>query len=544
MSLHVAPLPSARAVPPPRLEAVGTTTYRLALVAIALAALLAQVGLVQAGLERLSADESARILLAHNLTWANALEPQIWPPFTKIAVGIALHLYDDLFLVPRLLSNLAGLATLGALVLLAEALFGDRRIALATAALAALHPSRLLFAAVPLSDIYAMLFLLLAAACFLRWLRGLGGTASLLAACGALMLAETVRYESVIFAFCLGLLLLWRWWRGMGVSTPVLLGAGMLLGGFPVFWVAESLAWHGSLENLGNASAQYRAALGANYRHALEWIPISRPLLLEIVWNPVVLLGLAVLVPALLADAAVAEFALAFGLPLPLVSGMMLATLSLPLAVTWRSFGIWALLLVPWTAAGLVALAGRLRGRARLAWLVPVLFGLAILPPAGRAAWLAWRDGIRNDAQGGLRQDRQVGLALRQMLDRGEERALVDSWDNLDYLDVIAGSGVPGRFVTSAGADPALLANALYLRRVPPRREDASLREQFLEDHFGLARGGDAAALRAARIRLLLVRDAAFRRALDASPLLRTVPVNWPGWTLYRMVDDAVPPGR
>src|SRR4051812_21311240 len=102
---------------PPLAAAIGSAAislngYRLRLTALLLAALTLQVCLLRAGVERLSSDESARSLLAHGLTWANALEPFIWPPFTKLLIGLALKLQDDVFLVPRLLSGLAGLGVM------------------------------------------------------------------------------------------------------------------------------------------------------------------------------------------------------------------------------------------------------------------------------------------------------------------------------------------------------------------------------------------------------------------------------------------------
>src|SRR3712207_4877088 len=110
--------------------------YRLRLSAILLAALAVQGVMLRAGIERLSADESARALLAHGLSWANALEPFVWPPFAKLLVGLALRLHDDVFVVPRILSGLAGLGAILAVARLAGLLFRDFRIQLAAAALA------------------------------------------------------------------------------------------------------------------------------------------------------------------------------------------------------------------------------------------------------------------------------------------------------------------------------------------------------------------------------------------------------------------------
>ncbi len=115
----------------------------------------------------------------------------------------------------------------------------------------------------------------------------------------------------------------------------------------------------------------------------------------------------------------------------------------------------------------------------------------------------------------------------------GGGRVVVDSLGNLDFLDVTVGSGAPRLFVDSADAPaPAV---ALYAPMVRHLREigDTAPLEAYLADRFGLARGGDPAALAARGIRLALVRDARVRAALDASSYAEPVRA-WPDWALYR----------
>ena len=174
-------------------------TYLAALAAVLAAALVLQLGLFGIGFHRVSFDESARSLMALDLSWANALEPFIWPPFYKLFVGLFLKLWGDVFLVPRLLVGAAGLLAILALVRLSDLLFGDRRVNLLTAVLAVAFPHRLIFSVAPLSDIYAYLFLLAAAGCVLAWLRR-GSVAQLLLGCACVLGAETVRFEVGSFA--------------------------------------------------------------------------------------------------------------------------------------------------------------------------------------------------------------------------------------------------------------------------------------------------------------------------------------------------------
>jgi hypothetical protein len=60
--------------------------YTLAVALMLGVALVAQLGLYTLGFYRVIADESARSLLALRLSWHNALNPWVWPPFYKIFV--------------------------------------------------------------------------------------------------------------------------------------------------------------------------------------------------------------------------------------------------------------------------------------------------------------------------------------------------------------------------------------------------------------------------------------------------------------------------
>ena len=494
-------------------------TYLAALGLVFAAALGLQLGLFGIGFHRVAYDESARALMALDLSWANALEPFIWPPFYKLFVGAFLKLWGDVFLVPRLLAGLVGLLCILALVRLSDLLFQDRRVNLLTAALAVAFPHRLVFSVVPLSDIYAYVFLIAAAGCVLAWLRR-GSVPQLLLGCACVFGAETVRFEAGSFALALLVLVLHRWLvrreLGFGAATA----AATILFAFPAFWVLNSYLWYGSLENLGIVGQHYAANFGTSRLRALYLSPLGRNLALDLLWNPLMLGGLAVLAWTAARDDAVRAWALAFGVPLLLSTAVMVLTLSITMAAPWRTIGIWALLLLPFEALAIVRVADRLgHGRAR-GVAVAVLLAAALLPPAARSAVYA-RDGMLDNRTGGWREERAAGLhTVRELARSGSGKALLDSAANLDFLDVLAGSGDPKRFVLSHGTDPQVVANAFPLGG------------PALEDRFGLARGGSAEALAAEDVRLLLVREPRFMAALDAAGRWERARAFGP-WVLY-----------
>lgn len=502
--------------------------YLLALAGVLAAAAALQFGLYGIGFHRVAFDESARSLMALDLSWANALEPLIWPPFYKLFVGAFLKLWGDVFVVPRLLAGIAGLVAILALVRLADLLFGDRRVNLLTAVLAVAFPHRLVFSVAPMSDIYGYLFLLAAAGCTLAWLRR-GSVSQLLLGCFCVFGAQTVRFEAGFFALALLVLVLHRWFRRREPGLGVVAASAAILFAFPVGWIVHSYLWHGSLESLGITGRHYAAVFGASRLQAMYLSPLGRNLALDLVWNPLMVGGAAALAWTAARDAAARAWAVAFGAPLVLMTAVMVLTLGIPMAAPWRTTGTWMLLLLPFEALALVRLAawlgrsGTARGPALAA-----LLAVAVLPPAARSAVYV-REGMLDARTGGWREERAAGLqAVRELAGSGG-KALLDSSGNLEFLDVLAGSGDPKRFVLSHGTDPQVVANDFPLRGPPP------------PDRFGLAFGGASDALAAEDVRLLLVRTPRFVAALEAAGPWERAGTFGP-WVLYRPRAEAGPP--
>jgi len=302
------------------------------------------------------------------------------------------------------------------------------------------------------------------------------------------------------------LLVLHRWLLRRELGFAVVAAAAALLFGFPLFWIADSLVWYGSLDNLAITGKQYTANFGTSRVQAMYLSPLGRNLALDIVWNPLMLAGLAMLARTVPRDAAARAWALAFGAPLFLITATMVVTLSLPMAAPWRTTGTWALLLLPFEAAAILHAIGWFADRRARGLAAAALLAAALLPPAVRSGVYV-REGMTDPQTRGPRAEREAGLDAVRRLDRaGGGTALVDSLGNLDFLDVLAGSGEPDRFVLSHGGDPLAVANDLPLGGVLP------------PDRFDLANGAARAATAPEDVRVLLVRTPRFIAALDAVP--------------------------
>jgi hypothetical protein len=377
--------------------------------------LVVQLGLYSLGLYRVTADESARSLLALRLSWRNALEPWVWPPFYKVFVGLFLKVHRDVFVVPRVLVGIAGVMLLLTMFQLAAALFADRKVSLITMLLATPIPDRLIFSITPMSEIFFYLLLIGASIFILRWLQA-GRRADLIIGCACLMLASTDRYEACFFAVTLLLYLTGRWLRGHSVGIGLLLGVYVILLSFPLFWIVDCYWWYGSFRNLAVTSWQFLATDGYDYYTAFIRSP-SGSFIKNLLWIPMLPLGAAACCWLALKDRVICVWAATFFAPLPLITAVMIASMSIPSSVPWRTSGAWVFLLLPFTALALVRTGEVFRqGRSRTVVLTGLLL-LALVPSAIRTAQIA-RSGMLDAGLQNWRREREAGLFIKNELAR------------------------------------------------------------------------------------------------------------------------------
>ncbi|TLU74416.1 hypothetical protein [Lichenicoccus roseus] len=502
--------------------------YRLSLGLIILLAAAAQFGLFDLGLYRITSDESARILTAWGMTRSNALEPFLWPPFYKLFVGSAMRIFPDIFLTPRILVGVTGLVCLASLTWLATALFQDRKVSLVAAILAVLAPQRLIFSVVPLSDIYYFLFVISAAACAASWLRS-NRSRFLLLACLFILLAETVRFESGLFAAFLEVLLLYRVGIARDLRIATFLGASVLLFVFPALWALNSFVWYGSLSNLGVVTQQFVGMFGHDYIQALKWAPL-RWFIQDTLWNPLTIAGILVVLILSVRQRAMLLWSMVFLLPLLVFSVTTVVSLSTPTAATWRTSGVWTLMMLPFDAVAACWIGGILAQSFRVPRVALAgLLILAILPNAVRSLWYT-RDGLFNNETHLAHQERQLDRYVDKKLSHTRAgEALIDSSTNLDYLDVLAFARHPDRLLLTGGGDPIRIGFYEPMRTAYAGRPEADF---YLKDRFGLAHGGDLRALNAHHVSLIVVRNPAFIAALDTSPLATRLR-SFNDWTVY-----------
>jgi hypothetical protein len=485
---------------------VSRQRYYLLLVVLLSAALVFQLGVYALGVYSASADESARAIIAHDYSLAQTLAPSSWPPFNKVVTGIALWLHDDLFVTPRILSNLFGLVVILAVAQLAYRLFDNRLIAIVAAALAVFVPQRLILSAAPLSDISAYFFCIFAASYLVTWLKT-GKLADLTIASCILLVGATVRYESWFFNAVLACYLAYRTFVGLDVSLRTFLLNGAILAAFPIVWLASTYLQTGTLGAIGTTSRQFIDAYGLNYFLALRYSALSR-FVLDVLINPALAIGAITLVAMAVRDWRVRDWALVMFSPLLIISALMLATFSVPMAAPFRIDGQWLLLLVPFASFAIVNFAQRIATGADARWpIYGVVAGLVyvfVLPAAlaakNRVDLLAHEVAVIRPA------DIELGRKLSAVLAGDRQHVLLDAIDNVDFLNVIVVANAPGRFVLNVDAD--ISRTALYAtgRKAYLARGDDEIVSKYLTDKFRIGDRLDTEKLRLRNIGYVLLR--------------------------------------
>ena len=510
--------------------------YALILLVVTVAGTL-QLLLFHLGVYYTLFDESAHSLTAYQLDWDNAFRPGVWPPFYKWFVGLLLKIYDDVFYVPRVLVFIFGLLIIILLAQLSQELFNDRRISLLTAILSVLIPHRLIFSVAPMSEIFYYLFMIAAAVFVISWLRRCNHLHIVLA-CLFLFLASTVRYEACFASATLGLFIFYLFVFRKEVPISIFMICGLILAAFPGYWMFVHFYWHGSLENVFVTRMQYMSIFGNSYARALKSNALTR-FGVDLISNPVLLLGIGAMVKLFITDRPIRWWIGVFFGPLLILTTVMVATLSIPGASPWRMAGIWTLLTIPFTAFSLVWVTDWQKAHViRRRRVLLILTIVAVIPFGIRSAAIAWKAA----AAGATRQERQVGLYFRDQLaqQKIETNVLIDSTNNLGFLNVITNSSSPNRFILNAGEDPVQVGVYVPMRDHYYREGNTEIIEKYFTDKFDLAHGGSTEKFDANHIGYVVVKNSDYVRGLDKSPLVMRAST-FGNWVIYIVTANTVP---
>lgn len=441
-------------------------------------------------------DESGRTLDAYGWTTHGIVSGTAWLPFYRVCMGLALKLHPDLFLTPRIVTFLVGLASMAAAGWLAHELFAQRTTTLLTVTLAAFLPQRVALSLAPLSDIMFALAILAALAALARWLRSSDPT--FLFACALLTaLAETIRYEGWIFAMTLSCVIAANTvGAARRIEPRILILLGAILVAFPVWWGIRHFAATNPI-----------AVVVTDARNFSSWQLVRKNPLVELVVSNVATLNaigvLAILHfirrgPERYRMIIAASFA-----PLAVVSAGLIVFQAAQTGPSWRMIGVWSMLLLPFTAyvlAGGPSPSPRRRGQAALT-LTTVMVIAAFVYGVFRLE--------RESTWAFPQSDRRAGEYLNDLITAAPGTRILIESSTYIFLNVQVAAQHPDAFVRNS---------------VPERESTAVLPTT----------GPVADALAGRGIDILVFRSDDYTRLLDRRPGVTKLE-QFGGWSIYRL---------
>lgn len=402
-------------------------------------------GLLIFGLYGISADESGRTTDAY--FWATTGTPQsdVWLPFHRILVGYALLAWNDLFVVPRVISFFAGLLALFLLVWLSHELFDDRRVTGITAILASCFSHRVILSAVPLTEIEFIAVITAATIAYSRWLR-LHRPMDMVAAAALIALGTSIRYEGWIFAASFIVLLVFTKQARIDFAKhrTISLAAIILIVLFPLYWTATAYAHSGVLLGFLNANTErYEKLLHLTFPK-IVW---HNPLVQFIFQNGAAfnLVGVIALLELIRAQRRIRILAEVPVLALLAFSLVEFTGKGIVSHNPWRIIAVWSCLLIPFTAYWIVdylATAGK-GSKLRYYGVPAAIVAAFFVQTLSLARTPAFSE-----------SDYTIGKFLREKLEENRGKKVLVEGTDWSYVNIMVASNAPERIVSNTGFDP------------------------------------------------------------------------------------------
>ena len=415
-------------------------------------AIALHLGFLLNGFYGISADESGRTIDAY--TWLKTGSPQsdVWLPFHRIIVSAGLLLWNNLFVVPRIISFVFGLIALFAMIWLAHELFHDTNVTIATAFLSALFPPRIILSVVPLTEIEFIAFIFIGIIFYIRWLRAKNSWQIIITA-ACIGVSTTIRYEGWIFAVVFPVILVMKREYRTSVFVRSVAGYAILLivGIFPLYWTATSFQETHRLLGFASSHAdRYQRAFHINT--------------LKIIWhNPVTqfiyqnglslnLIGIIPLIHFFRWDKQKRDYLLFPAAALLVFALVLLTGAGFTTHNPWRISVFWGCLLVPFTAYWIVQHLVR-HENANIFKRYAVIVFVAIAFVA-QLLWLSRSPEFNSS-------DYFLGKFLEKKLQYNMQQNILIETPNWDYINVLVTANEPSRFVLNTGFDPYMPAEAI-----------------------------------------------------------------------------------
>ena len=501
------------------------TTTRISIALILTITIISQLSTWILGLNSLGADDSARILLAWETTPSKVMEPFFWPPLTRLLHSLGLLVYDDLMVGPQLVTQILSFSLVGAVAFLAHRLFDSKIIVLISAAFCAVISHRVVFATAPMSDSLFNPLMIMAIAYFVGVARDLNKRDTILTSV-FLALACMVRYEAWFISMTFGLFLAWKCLIRRELSFSILVGSGLIVSLFPIYWVGGALLSEDGMSAISVTSAQAEA-LGAtlftfvrnSHVFALAEDVLLTPLIVALV--PIVLFAITDKDKRIWIGGLIVAFIV--------VVVFILASGSVSYAIPWRFSGVWTLSMLPFLAFWIVSMANQAPSANR-PWVILGAITVVVAALSFQTLY-RWADRVkyRSYSDG----DIIAGQYLRDWFEDQDGNILIESTGSYNFLNLLVTSNAPERAALSTGDDIQMvalhIAQSDYLQKNQPE-----IYRSYASPKYDLASGGNLEKITERDIKLVVVESEAIVEALNLSPNFERAE-QFGKWTIFQL---------
>ncbi len=401
------------------------------------------------GFYAISADESGRTLDAYQWASDHTRQSEVWLPYSAVTTGLALSLWKNLFIVPRILCLFWGCCTVLALACYSYELFRDKQVTIITSFAATLFPPLLILSHVPLPDITFIFFIVLSMYFFLRWSK-YKGSYSLYLTAFCLTMSSSIRYEGWAFVlmFILGMILEFIYnqkekTKDQNAAIPF---AILLSACFPIFWMTNSILLTGNPISFVVQTGHYFSAITKNSILKLIWHNVGA----QFVVQNLLTLNFLGLISIILAWKSRKELRKVIELQFAALICMIVISIiahTLPTHNSWRIAVVWNCLLLPFTVFWLFTYFKSDKNKSSyFRYILSLLIGLSFCIQMGRMSSLS--SFSQNDYHVGKELEKRISVS-----NQNGNMVLIESsaWN---YLHVITVSQHPELFIYNSGFNP------------------------------------------------------------------------------------------
>ncbi len=437
-------------------------TLIISLIGTSLLLLIFQLTLIYNHFYSLSADESGHTLQAYYWYKGNYSIFGVWLPFYKILVGSLLNIYNNLFLMPRIISMVFGTSTLIGIMLLSDELFHQPLTTFLTGFLGALFFPLVILSVVPLMEIMYFFFVIVSLLFLIKYL-DTKRVGLLFISTSFCAVATTIRYEAWIFAGVIFLLLAFlSFIKKVELKIKHLSATFLILFIFPFVWII--------LYSFDAHAFGFISSVSSVYHPGPIYAEIKNNVLfqfIELNFRSLNIIGIIVLIFFVVKSSNVRRFIFAAFFPLLIFGIYSFIYKTMPTHNFWRIAGIWSILLLPFTAYWLNSLTdstliNKSLGKISFFVILVVVSISFITQTLDRSSKSYFTE-----------NDLQAGKYLNSLIRKNNYNILIEParWK---FLNIIVASEHPDRFVKNGRSN-----NAKFLSVEAVQKDTVNDKELF-----------------------------------------------------------------